>query len=69
MSACVSFVLVVVSLMSSSGVANNEGDFIFAVALSFDGIIIFVVAAGATAIKAFDVHDVANSNSDSNKVA
>ena len=54
--------------MSSSGVANNNGDFIFATeALNKedDGccIIIFVVAAGATAIKAFDVHDVAASNS------
>lgn len=62
--------VVSVSLVSSSGVANNKGDFIFAAeALNEeedDGccvIIIFVVAAGATVIKAFDVHDVAASNS------
>ena len=55
-------------MVSSSGVANNNDDFIFAAeALNEedDG----CVTAGATVIKAFDVHDVAASNSNSSKVA
>jgi hypothetical protein len=70
MSPWVSFVLVVdwlvLSLVSSAGVANNNGDFIFAADLNEDDD--GCVTVGATAIKAFDVHDVAASNSNSNSI-